>query len=111
MVKQLLSPMYWGRLRSLWQLYLCRLAEAEGPEGEAGGSWARLAELELRCMKLQREAQESRGAVLDARAALRRCEGERAALHQVLRRRARGSHICAYMPGGFCTTGKGKLAR
>ena len=36
-------------------------------------------------MKLQREAQESRGAVLDARNALRRCEGERAALHQVLR--------------------------
>ncbi len=34
-------------------------------------------------MKLQREAQESRGAVLDARNALQRCEGERAALHQV----------------------------
>ena len=34
-------------------------------------------------MKLQREAQESRGAVLDARAALRRCEGERAHAQQV----------------------------
>ena len=59
-----------------------RLAERDGG-GDTAGAWSRLAELELRCIKLQREAQESRGAVLDARAALRRCEGERAALQQV----------------------------
>ena len=59
-----------------------RLAERDYGSDTAG-AWARLAELELRCIKLQREAQESRGAVLDGRAALRRCEGERAALQEV----------------------------
>ncbi len=61
------------------------MAERDGG-GDSAGTWSRLAELELRCIKLQREAQESRGAVLDGRAALRRCEGECAALPEVERR-------------------------